>query len=219
MTFYILGRFCCVVFPPLKIPSSSFLAFFWKRQGKGKPSKKQGIFQGESSTRSLKAPLKVPAKGPLNPPLKGPLKVPRKAPLKAPLKVSLKVRPPSCTPYCALEGAPLITLPLALPRMGSWVFLRGALKGTLRDLVVLPQWNFLYRTPQNPGKCKTLKKGKEFLAKETSKAIQKSKEKKIRVPGTIRNARITTPEGQRHTNWWALIFYPLRDAIFELKKT
>ena len=99
--------------------------------------------QGESSTRSLKAPFKVPPKGPLNPPFKAPLKAPLKVPLKAPLKGSLKalfkVRPPSCTPYCALEGAPLVTPPLALPRMDSWVFLRGALRGTLQDSVVLPQ--------------------------------------------------------------------------------
>ena len=73
------------------------------------------ICQGESSTRSFKAPLKVPPTGPLKPPLKAPLKPPLKVPLKAPLKVS----PPSCTPYCALEGSPLVTLPLALPRMGS----------------------------------------------------------------------------------------------------
>ena len=72
--------------------------------------------QGESSTRSLKAPLKVP----LN------------APLKVSLKALFKVRPPSCTPYCALEGAPLVTLPLALPRMGSWGLLKGRLKGYLK---------------------------------------------------------------------------------------
>ena len=78
------------------------------------------IHQGESSTRSLKAPFK--------------------APLKVSLKALFKVHPPSCTPYCALEGAPLVTLPLALPRMGSSVFLRGALRGTLRGaLAVLPQ--------------------------------------------------------------------------------
>ena len=75
--------------------------------------------QGESSTRSLKAPLKVPSKGPLNPPLKAPFKAPLNAPLKVSLKELFKVRPPSCTPHCALEGAPLVTLPLALPRMGE----------------------------------------------------------------------------------------------------
>ena len=74
-----------------------------------------GITQGERSTRSLKAPLKVPSKKPLKPPFKASLKAPLKAPFKAPLAVS----PPLCTPYCALEGAPLVNLPLALPRMGS----------------------------------------------------------------------------------------------------
>ena len=47
-------------------------------------------FQGESSTRSLKAPLKVPPKGPLRPPLKAPLKAPLRVPPKAPLMVSLE---------------------------------------------------------------------------------------------------------------------------------
>ena len=81
----------------------------------------RGFSQGESSTRSLKAPLKAPPKAPPNTPLKAPLKAPLKVPCKAPLKVSLealfKVRPPHCAP----EGAPLVTLPLALPtQWGLW---------------------------------------------------------------------------------------------------
>ena len=51
-------------------------------------------YQGESSTRSLKAPLKVPPKGPLNPSLKAPLKEPLKAPLQVSLKAPLEVPPP-----------------------------------------------------------------------------------------------------------------------------
>ena len=88
------------------------------------PWGKGHILQGESSTRSLKAPLKVPPEAPL----KAPLKAPPKAPLKAPLKVS----PPSCTPYCALEGAPLVTLPLALPRMGNDTFSTSPMCITVR---------------------------------------------------------------------------------------
>ena len=53
--------------------------------------------QGESSTRSLKAPLTV--NPPLEAPLKAPLKVPLKAPLKVSLKVPLKVSPPPRAPH------------------------------------------------------------------------------------------------------------------------
>ena len=88
----------------------------------------RSIYQGESSTRSLKAPLKVPFEGPLNSPLKAALK----APLKVSLKAPLKVRPPIVHPILCPRRGPSGHPPPGAPQNGVLGLLKGHLKGYLK---------------------------------------------------------------------------------------